>query len=349
MNNNQPALSFDDVVLLPSCSTKKLSRNDVNLFVTYDNLPIMNAPMSSVITKDNYMEFYNACVFTCLPFSLVKEVDITLLLENSNRLFSIAVRYNEVDEYLKYSVNGQLITNFENIVVILDIANGHDLYRVFDAMERLEASYHSPIMFCMGNVANEVPWRKLKALHDASTSGARGQVIRSAMIPGWVRAGIGCGGTCLTTQNTGIGLPTLASVMLCRPSMPKDVMLIADGGMRTPGDVCKALRLGADFAMLGSYFAGTVNSPSTLYGEASATAKGYNRFVEGAELPVQQTKDTIAERVQRLADGIASMLTYCGLDNIHNVHDHFERNEQVYATVTANAQHQWSAHAIGRV
>ena len=70
-----------------------------------------------------------------------------------------------------------------------------------------------------------------------------------------VRVGIGGGSICSTRIQTGHGIPTLQSVFDCRDS--SDATLIADGGIKTSGDIVKALAAGADMVMLGSLLAGT--------------------------------------------------------------------------------------------
>ena len=84
-----------------------------------------------------------------------------------------------------------------------------------------------------------------------------------------VRVGIGGGSICSTRIVTGHGVPTLQSVMECAKSS-YDTKIIADGGIKTSGDIVKALAAGADFVMIGSMLAGTKESP----GEIRATLNG---------------------------------------------------------------------------
>ncbi len=73
-----------------------------------------------------------------------------------------------------------------------------------------------------------------------------------------IKVGIGPGGVCETRIKTGVGAPQLSAIIECaRCSRP----IIADGGCRTPGDVCKALAAGATMVMLGSMLAGTDETP----------------------------------------------------------------------------------------
>ncbi len=79
-----------------------------------------------------------------------------------------------------------------------------------------------------------------------------------------IRVGIGGGSICSTRIQTGHGVPTLQSVMDCAKS-DRDARLIADGGIKTSGDVVKALAAGADAVMLGSMLAGTDVTPGGIF------------------------------------------------------------------------------------
>lgn len=69
-----------------------------------------------------------------------------------------------------------------------------------------------------------------------------------------IKVGIGGGSVCTTRIKTGFGVPSLTSIRQCAKV---DRSIVADGGIRTPGDIVKALAFGADFVMLGSMLAGT--------------------------------------------------------------------------------------------
>ena len=94
-----------------------------------------------------------------------------------------------------------------------------------------------------GNVAT------LQGFNDLADWGAHG-----------IRVGVGGGSICSTRIKTGHGVPTLQSVIDCASS-DRDAALIADGGIKTSGDVAKAIAAGADFVMLGSLLAGTDETP----------------------------------------------------------------------------------------
>ena len=81
-----------------------------------------------------------------------------------------------------------------------------------------------------------------------------------------VRVGIGGGSICSTRIQTGHGMPTLASVIDCVRVKEKfpNLKIVADGGIKTSGDMVKALAAGADFVMVGSLLAGTAEAPGDI-------------------------------------------------------------------------------------
>jgi len=76
-----------------------------------------------------------------------------------------------------------------------------------------------------------------------------------------VKVGIGGGSVCTTRIKTGFGVPNLTAIRQC---VRVDRSIVADGGIRTPGDIVKALAFGADFVMIGSMLAGTAPTPGDV-------------------------------------------------------------------------------------
>ena len=77
-----------------------------------------------------------------------------------------------------------------------------------------------------------------------------------------IKVGIGGGSVCTTRMKTGFGVPNLTAIRECARV---DRSIIADGGIRTPGDMVKALAFGADYVMIGSMLAGTSVTPGEIH------------------------------------------------------------------------------------
>lgn len=145
-----------------------------------------------------------------------------------------------------------------------------------------------------------------------------------------LKVGIGGGSVCSTRIKTGFGVPTLSSVYECAKV---DRSIVADGGLRTPGDIVKALAFGADFVMLGGMFAGTAPTPGAVLekngerfkqyrGMASAEAQedfmgpiGDWKTAEGVAVKIPYREDH-NEIVADIVGGLRSGLTYGGAAKI---------------------------------
>ncbi|MGI9607435.1 MAG: guanosine monophosphate reductase [Acidimicrobiales bacterium] len=141
--------------------------------------------------------------------------------------------------------------------LVLDIAHGHADHAL-DGVKRLK---------------DEVPGVDVIAGNVATADGAADLVSAGADA---IKVGVGPGGVCTTRLVAGVGVPQLTAVSDV-VTADLGVPVIADGGIRTSGDIAKALAVGADTVMIGSMFAGTKESP----GEVEQTDHGLVKRVRG--------------------------------------------------------------------
>lgn len=142
-------------------------------------------------------------------------------------------------------------------VIVVDTAHGHS-QRVLDAVERVKKQSNS-VQIIAGNVATR---EGVKALIDAGADA--------------VKVGIGPGSICTTRIVAGVGVPQLTAVMEAADEANKhDVPVIADGGIKSSGDIAKALAAGANAVMVGSLLAGTEESPGEVYLHKGRSYKAY--------------------------------------------------------------------------
>jgi IMP dehydrogenase len=148
-----------------------------------------------------------------------------------------------------------------------------------------------------------------------------------------VKVGIGSGSFCTTRLMTGCGVPQVSAIMdVAELKDTESFGLIADGGIRYPGDVAKSIVAGADAVMLGGYLSGTVEAPGNIFhdsktgnnfkvyrGSASLDFKMSNnmehRNVEGVSSLVPAT-GPVYNKLDELSDGLRSSMSYMGVTSI---------------------------------
>jgi IMP dehydrogenase len=142
-------------------------------------------------------------------------------------------------------------------VLVLDTAHGHS-QGVLNALERVRRLSNA-VQLIAGNVA--------------TASGARALIDAGADA---VKVGIGPGSICTTRVIAGVGVPQLTALLdVSEHCRAQGVPVIADGGIRTSGDLAKAIAAGADCAMVGSLLAGTDESPGEVYLYQGRSYKAY--------------------------------------------------------------------------
>ncbi len=208
-------------------------------------------------------------------------------------------------------------------VITIDTAHGHSK-GVLQKVSEIKAKFPN-ITLIAGNVATGAA---TKALIDAGAD--------------VVKVGIGPGSICTTRIVAGIGVPQLTAIMDCAEAADKmGKRIIADGGIKYSGDIVKALAAGGSAVMIGSLFAGTLESPGEveLYqgrsfkvyrgmGSLPAMAAGSKdryfqenskKFVpEGVEGRVPY-RGSVAEIIYQMKGGLRSGMGYCGKHNIEEL------------------------------
>jgi IMP dehydrogenase len=142
-------------------------------------------------------------------------------------------------------------------LLVVDTAHGHSA-RVLEAVARIRRASNATQVLA-GNVATLAG---AKALIDAGADA--------------VKVGIGPGSICTTRVVAGVGVPQLSALMdVAEHCREQGVPVVADGGIRSSGDLAKAIAAGADCAMIGSLLAGTDESPGEVYLYQGRSYKAY--------------------------------------------------------------------------
>ena len=194
------------------------------------------------------------------------------------------------------------------------------------------------------NIRAHFPDAQIIAGNVATTEGTKRLIDAGADA---IKVGVGPGSICITRQVAGSGVPQLTAVMQCADAARSyGVPVIADGGIRHPGDVAKALAAGAQTVMIGSMLAGTDESPGMLMtrrghrykasrGMASLEANIERNKREGNDLTQEEIEDYVAEGVEaavpyrgkarevltQLVGGLQSGMSYSGVHSIEELQE----------------------------
>jgi IMP dehydrogenase len=181
--------------------------------------------------------------------------------------------------------------------LVADVAHFHTS-KVIEAAKRIIPELSSD--FIAGNVGAQ------KAVFDI--------VDELPRVDGF-RAGIGSGSICVTTEVTRVGAPTLFAVAEVAEALEErkiDIPIIADGGIRGPGDAALAFAAGASTAMLGSMLAGTDESPSKVVVKGGRKFKIHRGMASAAARRVRFAIDRYSVPAKGLDEGVEAYVPYVG-------------------------------------
>jgi GMP reductase len=239
-------LDFDDLLIQPCCLSNIRSRKEINIKDENGFLPLMTAPMDTVICDDNIEIFKNNGIIPVIPRG---KKDIPTFL-NPDTFMSYSLEEFE-NVFLSEKSFG---FTHEKVYALIDIANGH-MNDLFQLAKKAKKVYEDRLVLMVGNIANPDTFL---AYCDINVD--------------LIRIGIGNGNVCTTTVHTGVGYPMASLIDECfkiREYGKFKPKIVADGGMKKYSDIIKALALGSDFVMIGSIFNKALESAGTTLHRSS--------------------------------------------------------------------------------
>jgi IMP dehydrogenase len=324
------ALTYDDINLIPAYSEIE-SRQNIDLSTNFTTnyklkIPLIASPMDTVCDGEMAIAMAElGGVGIIHRFMSIEEQSgqIHLVQRKVSSMYNLDKynkhvngQYSNVPVAAAIGANGdyleraQELTNAGANVILIDVAHGYHKF-VKDAISNLRKNLPSNVDIIAGNIA---------------TAQAAAHVERWGANA--LRVGIGGGSLCTTRIKTGFGVPNITSITECAGTAKTPV--IACGGIRTSGDIAKAIAVGASSVILGSLLAGTkeapgaiIEKPNGLYkyyrGAASLETKTIHsqavRNVEG-ESTVLPFKGSVKFIVEGILDGLRSALSYAGAKNL---------------------------------
>lgn len=302
-------LTFDDVLIQPQYSDIE-SRDEISTalnFLGLDlKLPVISAPMDYVTGADMANAMLKEGSFY-VHHRFLPTDDLKRELSKINGLRSVAVGVREVS--LDIIRDADFVT--------IDVAHGEHK-KVIDLITYIKGNYSCKII--AGNVAS---WAAFARLANAGADA--------------IKVGIGPGSVCTTRDVTGIGVPqftALQDIFAKRHSYP-DVKIIVDGGIKTSGDIVKALAAGADAVMLGRMLAGATETPGKPFvlpggqmmkryrGQASFGTNQSQYAPEGIEGMVPFT-GSVEYTLKKISGGLRSGMSYVGARNLAELRENAE-------------------------
>jgi len=349
----RPAYGFDDVAIVPGEATVNPELSDASFALDRFRfaMPVLAADLDAVVNPRFAVKFHQMGGLALLnleglqtrysdPDAALAEIlsasdeDATAVIQ---KIYSQPIREDLIGERIgeikavgavcavsatpastKRLAPAAVEAGADIFVVKATVTTARHISRSIRGLILPELCQQLPVPVLVGNT---VTYRACKELMETGIAG--------------VLVGVGPGAICTTREVLGVGVPQVTATLECAAARDQHyqetgryVAVITDGGMRTGGDVCKALAAGADAVMLGSIFAGTQEAPGKGYSWGMST--GHGQLPRGTRIHVGV--NTTLERVllgptsrtdgtENLVGAIRTAMGMCGAQTIHEFHN----------------------------
>lgn len=299
LNSFNQSLTYDDISLIPTQVSRIKSRNEASTNCSFLgiklNVPVISSPMDSVTGIEMAKELSKLGSIGILN-RFDSSLDSVLNSKNGKGIKAVSIALNTELEIIEKIAE-------KKYLICIDTANANNK-EVLKKTEMIKKKFDVKVI--VGNIAHG------NSLDQLESAGADA-----------VRVGIGSGSVCTTSIQTGIGIGQVSSLLniyYSRMQKKLKIKIIADGGIKSSGDVAKAISLGADVVMLGRLLSGTRETPGEVIkyngqlwkkyrGSASFGVKMRNEFIEGEETMVAY-KGYVKNVIDGISDGLKSSMSY---------------------------------------
>ena len=308
LNEYKQSLTYDDISLIQTEVSRIKSRTEASTNCSFLglklNVPVISSPMDSVTGIEMAKELSNLGSLGILN-RFDSSLDALLNSKNGKGIKAVSIALNSNLKTIEKIAE-------KNYLICIDTANANNK-EVLKKTEMIKKKFDVQVI--IGNIAHG---GSLEQLENAGADA--------------VRVGIGSGSVCTTSIQTGIGIgqvSSLLNILFSRKNKKLKIKIIADGGVKSPGDVAKAIALGADVVMLGRMLSGTRETPGEVIkyngqlwkkyrGSASFGVKMRNEFIEGEETMVAY-KGAVKSVIDGISDGLKSSMSYMNCLNLEEL------------------------------
>lgn len=331
------AVSYQEIFLVPQKGFLK-TRSDGNISTEFlgrkFRAPWMPANMSTVVNND--IAYWLS--LRSYPYVMHRFGDTFEFVKRANdqswNFISISLGVKQDDVNLLQKI---VEKKYRVDWITIDIAHGHHVL-MQDMIASIKSIYSSFPGGCPKIIAGNVATPN--AISDLEAWGADA-----------AKVGIGGGAACSTKTQTGFHIPMFSCVNHCyefyTKHSNKKIPIIADGGVREPGDIAKAIVAGASLVMVGSMLASCVDAPGEnvyqnqkvdlengkfnhklgeithkrYFGSASEHQKGSKKNIEGFQVQLPCNGLTYIEKYQELKECLQSSISYAGGVDLQSLRD----------------------------
>lgn len=325
------ALDFQDIMISPFSGSSVESRRNVDITYPYigkrkiQHVPISAANMEGVGTFEMARTLSKRRWFTYIHkgYDLKAWYDFIDSMDYTDLNYVVpTIGSSDVND-INYIEKIMAFHKFPRICI--DVANGHSISNI-QQIGRIRRIFPNTIII-YGNVVNPGVLEVMR-YHNC--------------LPDYVKVGIGSGSVCTTRLKTGIGLSQASAIhefVEWERINDYDVKVISDGGCRTPGDIVKAIALGAEEVMIGGMlsgcdesevdptftnggyvvsFRGSSHKNSSFYGsdKTYATSEGLDTTV-----PYKGKADSVCDDIE---GGLRSAMSYLAVSTMGEFFSHVE-------------------------
>ena len=346
------ALTFDDVTMTPKYSAVLPTEVDTSIKLSKNlflKIPLLTSAMDTVTESKMAIAIAKVGGIGVIHRNLdiKKQIEEIKKVKKKKLLVGAAVgagplEFKRAESIIKEGVD----------LVVVDTAHGHSK-KVAEIIKFIKKKKTNKITLCAGNIA---------------TAEAAKFLIKLGV--DIIKVGIGPGSICTTRLVAGIGVPQLSAILEAKKGVKNNkTKIISDGGIKYSGDIAKALAAGADAVMIGSLFAGSMETPGKLIkrngkfyksfrgmGSVGAMNKGsadryfqkkqkdISKYVpEGVEGFVK-FKGNVTSIIYKLIGGLKSSMGYLGAKKIVNL-----KTKTTFIKITKAGFYESMVHNVDEV